>query len=154
MSSESTRQALAEARLLVANGKVGSLSIIDFESGGPFVSLVNFAVDETGRPIFLFSDLARHTKCIQADRRASLLVCEPLPATGDALTASRVTVTGRMEQTQHSEAAGFYLARHPYAEMYASFGDFHFWRLVPEQAFLVGGFGKIFRFSATEFFAQ
>src|SRR5690606_15151833 len=39
---------------------------------------------------------------------------------------------------------GRFLARHPTAERYAGFGDFSFFRLEPQHAVLVGGFGRAF----------
>jgi heme iron utilization protein len=152
MRNEVFSAALAEARQTLTQNSHGTLSVIDFETGGPFGSFVNFATGRQGYPLLLLSGLARHTKCITADSRASLLVCDSLPAKGDPLTASRITITGRMEKSQAPEYAERYLARHPYSEMYLGFSDFHFWILNPEKIFLVGGFGKIFSFSAHEFF--
>ncbi len=144
--------ALTEARQTLTQNRYGTLSVIDFENGGPFGSFVNFSTDEQGYPFLLLSGLARHTKCILADSRASLLVCDSLPSQGDPLTASRITITGRMEKSQSPDLAQRYLDRHPYAELYLGFGDFQFWMLKPDKVFLVGGFGKIFSFSANEFF--
>ena len=45
-----------------------------------------------------------------------------------------------------------YLARHPAAELYAGFGDFAFWRLEPERAHAVAGFGRIETIPADEMF--
>jgi hypothetical protein len=38
--------------------------------------------------------------------------------------------------------------------MYADFGDFHFWLLLPEQVYVVGGFGNIFHYAPEEFFNE
>jgi heme iron utilization protein len=37
------------------------------------------------------------------------------------------------------------LARHPYAALYADFGDFALWRIAPGGALLVGGFARAVR---------
>ena len=136
---------------ILKRAKTGTLSVIDFETGAPFGALVNVATDEQGHPIFLFSQLARHTKCLNTDPRASLLVME-LPQAGDALTGFRATITGRMEQVSDGLRAR-YVAHHPYAEMYAGFGDFGFWRMAPEMVYVVAGFGRIQSFKAEEVLA-
>jgi len=45
--------------------------------GFPVGSVVGFAVDERGRPIFCFSSMSAHTKNLVGDARASLTVTEP-----------------------------------------------------------------------------
>ena len=131
------------ARAALENGSYGSLAVIDVESGGgPYVSLVNYACAADGLPIFLFSGLARHTRCLLGDRRASLLVAE-IPKNGDALTGLRASFSGTMEQLDAGAAKAIYVAKHPYAAAYADFGDFSFWTLRPEFVHLVGGFGRI-----------
>ena len=52
------------AKAALERGRHGSLAVIESEGGGPYVSLVNYACDEKGLPIFLFSGLARHTQCL------------------------------------------------------------------------------------------
>ncbi len=139
------------AKKAVLSGKFGTLATLDFETGGPFASLVNYACDEKGFPIFLLSQLARHTKCLLTDSRASLMVAE-IPKSGDALTGLRATVMGHVSAFQSEKITRAYLSRHPYAESYVNFGDFGFYRLVPETIHVVGGFGRIQTFQATEMF--
>jgi putative heme iron utilization protein len=43
-----------------------------------------------------------------------------------------------------------YLAVHPYASLYAEFGDFAIWRIAPLNALYVGGFGRAGRVRAAE----
>lgn len=140
-----------EIKAVLARGKTGTLSVIDFETGGPFGALVNVATDLSGMPLFLFSTLARHTKCLAADPRASLLVSE-LPNEGDPLVGFRATITGHAEQVSGDHLRAQYLAKHPYSETYIDFGDFSFWTLQPEKVFVVGGFGRIQAFDASEIF--
>ena len=140
---------LAKAAILA--GKVGTLATIDYETQGPFASLVNYSGFSTGYPVFLLSGLARHTKNVLADCRASFLVAE-LPATGDALTGLRATITGDVEMITPDAVSKVYLAKHPYAEAYMGFGDFAFYLLVPKTVHVVGGFGRIETFMADEIF--
>ena len=130
------------ARAALENGRYGSLAVIDSESGGPYVSLVNYSCDVDSLPIFLFSGLARHTRCLSKDQRASLLVAE-IPNDGDVLTGLRASFSGTMERVAAESVKALYVAKHPYAAGYAEFGDFSFWKLKPDFVHLVGGFGRI-----------
>src|SRR5271169_899016 len=82
------------ARTLLHLGRIGSLSTLSRKQPGfPFGSLMPFALDDEGGPIFLVSTMAMHTQNLQADPRASLFVTEPATS-GDPLGASRVTLIG------------------------------------------------------------
>jgi heme iron utilization protein len=137
-------------KIVLDRAKTGTLSVLDFETGAPFGALVNVATDEKGQPLFLFSRLARHTKSLIANPVASLLVSE-LPKTGDPLTGFRATITGKMVEIKIDPHR--YIAKHPYAAMYMGFGDFGFWRMMPEMIYVVGGFGKIQSFTWNEIFS-
>jgi len=115
----------------------------------PYASLVLVAVDHDLSPILLMSDLAEHSKAIRADNRVSLLF-DGTAGLDQPLTGPRVTLMGRAEQTGDERLKIRFLARHPDAAMYASFGDFRFYRVALERAHLVGGFGKIRWLTAVE----
>lgn len=140
-----------EARQLLRRARTGTLASLNRDDGIPYASLVNAATDVRGWPLLLISTLAWHTRNLLADPRASLMVAET-PATGDALTGARVTVMGRFEKVDDIDLRRRYLARHPAAEMYSGFGDFAFWRLKPERAHAVAGFGRIETMMADEIF--
>ena len=108
----------------------------------PYASLVLVALDHALAPILLLSDLAEHSKAIAADPRVSLLY-DGTAGLDQPLTGPRVTVVGRAAVVDDEAAKRRYLARHPDAAMYAGFRDFRFYRVTPERAHLVGGFGKI-----------
>ena len=141
------------ARDALLRNKVGSLGVIDFETGGPYVSLANYGLDRKGLPVFLFSTLARHSKGIAKDARASLLVAEPA-AEGDALTGLRASFLGVLKQASADDVKAAYIKTHPYASGYADFPDFSFYRLYPETVHVVGGFGKIETFKADDVFGK
>ena len=118
-------------------------SALPGETGAwPYASLVLVAVDHDLSPLLLLSDLAEHTKAIQADSRVSLLF-DGTAGLDQPLTGSRVTVLGRAERTADDRTKARFLARHPDAALYAGFKDFHFYRVTVERTHLVGGFGKI-----------
>lgn len=131
----------ARGRALLQAGSSGALSTHSVERPGfPFGSLALYALDESGRPLFLLSGLSVHARNLAADPRASLMVAE-----GDAQASARVTVLGRAARLSEAEsdaARAPYLARHPEAKAWASFGDFSIWRLDPEDAYVVAGFGS------------
>src|SRR5664280_2955393 len=86
------------ARTLMHSGRIGSLSTLSRKQPGfPFGSLMPYALDAQGRPIFLVSTMAMHTQNLLADPRASLFVTEP-DASGDPLGASRVTLVGTVSR--------------------------------------------------------
>lgn len=140
-----------EARNLLRRARTGTLGTLNAEGGIPYASLVNLATDVRGCPVILVSTLAWHTRNLLADPRGSVMVAE-MPPEGDALTGARVTVMGRFSRVEGREVSRRYLARHPAAELYAGFGDFAFWRLEPELAHAVAGFGRIETIPANELF--
>ncbi len=125
-------------------------------AGTPFASVVEYAVEELGEPVFLLSNLAVHTKNLRADSRASLLVFDR-GAEQDPLGSARVTLLGHVEVVREEEIAATrerYLARHPGAAQWAGFGDFRFYRLRVEEVYYVGGFGAMGWISAQDFRAE
>src|ERR1700756_3793922 len=73
------------ARTLMHAGRIGSLSTLSRKQPGfPFGSLMPYALDGQGRPLFLISTMAMHTQNLQADPRASLLITQT-DAVGDPL---------------------------------------------------------------------
>lgn len=130
----------------VARGcrKAGLATLLD---GAPYASLVTVAFDLELAPILLLSGLADHTRNLAADPRASLLLDgtegHPNPQTGP-----RVTLTGRFVRDDDERLRARFLARHPGAALYAGFGDFAIWRMLPERAHFVGGFGRAVWFDA------
>ena len=101
------------ARTLVAQISTGTLCTLALEPEGyPYGSFVTVAFDN-GNPIFLISALAEHTKNLERDPRASLLVAEG--GSADPLANGRVTMLGpctRVEGDGGSARAAF-LAAHP-----------------------------------------
>src|ERR1700722_16255328 len=115
------------ARTLLHLGRVGSLSTLSRKRPGfPFGSLMPFALDGEGRPLFLISTMAMHTQNLQQDPRASLLVTQP-EASGDPLGAARVTVVGNatvLAAPEVTEARWLYLELHPNSKYWVDFDDF------------------------------
>ncbi len=112
----------------------------------PFASFVTYACDHAGYPLFLFSDLSDHTKNLSVNTRVSLLV-EAASRRQNPQTGARLSVVGDIRQTTSENDRNRYLARHPGANMYASFADFRFYRMSVESIHWVGGFAQARWFS-------
>src|ERR1700676_2021438 len=64
-------------RTLLSLAPVGTLSSVSRkQTGFPFGSLMPYALDPAGRPIFLISNMAMHTQNLKADPRCSLFVAQ------------------------------------------------------------------------------
>lgn len=132
------------ARSLLRRSRQGALATLMAGNGAPYCSLVNVASDFDGAPILLISRLAVHTRNILADPRVSLMLDERAP--GDPLEGSRIMLAGTAQKACDDVAANLrqrYLNVHPSAEVFVNFADFSFYRIVPEGAHLVAGFGRI-----------
>ena len=135
------------ARKLLRAARSGSLATV--ADGQPFASLVTPACADDLSILLLLSDLSEHTRHLRADTRCSLLV-QGTPEGANPQTAPRVTVTGLAERLDDPALKRRYLAVHPYAALYADFGDFAIWRIRPMAALFVGGFARAVRLRAAE----
>lgn len=127
------------SRTLMARFRTGTLSTLNGE-GFPHGSFVSYAMVGPD-PVFLVSKLATHTKHLDVDSRASLMVAEPQE--DRPLASSRVTIIGPCERTEDVEVREAFLQRHPEASYYVDFSDFGFFRLRSESARYIGGFGRM-----------
>jgi heme iron utilization protein len=77
---------LAErARTLVSEARIGSFSTHSRKLAGyPFGSMMPYAADNEGRPVFFISSMAMHTQNLPQDMRSSLLITQP-DISGDPL---------------------------------------------------------------------
>ena len=132
------------ARRILRGTAAGTLATLD-EGGGPFASLATVATRFAGEPLFLLSKLAVHTKNLDRDSRASLLLVAAGGEGGDPLAGARLTLTGRIVPDGEAASRVRFLARHEEAAGYADFGDFGFYRMAVESGHLVAGFGRIVR---------
>jgi len=137
------------ARTLAHVGRVGTLATLSRRHPGhPFASVMPYALDGTGRPLFLISSMAMHTQNLQADPRASLLVTQPglgpeRQESGDPLARARLTLMGEARVVPPGEASAAraaYLTRHAQAKHWVDFEDFAFWRFEVVDLYFVGGF--------------
>ncbi len=140
-----SRLTLAE---LVRSQRVAALGTL--REGTPFVSLVAYApVADFSAFLIHVSRLAYHTQDLLADPRASLMISEPDPGTGDPQTLARFSVVGRAREMPAGDpgleaARQLYVSRFPEAAPLFALGDFAIFRIEPASARFVAGFGRIF----------
>ena len=131
-----------QARCLLRAARSGCLATS--AKGQPFASLTTPACMPDGALLLLLSRLSEHTRHLMAEPRCSVLV-SGAAETANPQTAPRVTVTGMAEVVDDKTLKARFLAVHPYATLYADFGDFATWRIKPIAGLLVGGFARAFR---------
>ncbi|WP_368415394.1 HugZ family protein [Falsiroseomonas sp.] len=134
-----------EARRLIRGSAAATLAT--GAGGAPFAALVTPATAPDLSALMLLSSLSEHTRQLKAEPRCALLFTGQ-PEGPNPQTAPRVTLTGLAETVPEAEVPALkarWLARHPYAALYADFGDFALWRVRPGGALLVGGFARASR---------
>ena len=142
------------ARTLMYLSRIGSLSSLSRKQPGfPFGSLMPYALDGRGRPVFLISTMAMHTQNLQADPRASLLVTQA-GAGGEPLGASRVTLLGNALPVGESETVAvrkLYLESYANSKYWVDYEDFSFYRMEVIDVYYVGGFGVMGWIAASDY---
>jgi hypothetical protein len=144
------------ARTLAYVGRVGTLSSLSAKHPGwPFGSVMPYALDDAGSPLFLISSMAMHTQNVTRDPRAALMIAQHA-GLEDALGSARVTLMGNTVKAapQDLEAVrARYLASYENAKYWVDFEDFAFYRLEIMDVYYVGGFGVMGWLSAADYYA-
>ncbi|KAL2650096.1 hypothetical protein R1flu_018224 [Riccia fluitans] len=111
--------------------------------GYPFGSLVEFAADSSGHPIFSLSPLAIHTRNLLADPRCTLVVQVP---GWSGLANARVTLFGDVYALSAEEqewAHKQYVLKHQQGAS-QQWGNFNYYRMeIISDVYFVGGFGTV-----------
>ncbi|GER53683.1 pyridoxamine 5'-phosphate oxidase family protein [Striga asiatica] len=111
--------------------------------GYPFGSLVDFAPDSLGHPIFSFSPLAIHTRNLLADPRCTLVVQIP---GWSGLSNARVTIFGDiypLPEDKQEWAHKQYIAKHHQGPS-QQWGNFYYFRMQNiSDIYFIGGFGTV-----------
>eukprot|EP00986_Skeletonema_menzelii_P014787 scaffold10253_cov124-Skeletonema_menzelii.AAC.2 len=110
--------------------------------GFPGGSVVGFAPDESGRPLFIFSGMSSHTQDLLADPRCSVTIASKEfkgAADGRVNLMGKVTL---LKKDEKEAAKAAYLSKHPGA-FWVDFGDFNWFRMdeIVSVRF-VGGFAR------------
>jgi putative heme iron utilization protein len=150
---ETDEDARKQARDLMRSAGHAALAVIDPDTGFPSVSRVLTVIDADGAPAILVSGLASHTKALMKDGRASALFGDL--GKGDPLAHPRLTLRCNAQRVDrqsqaHERIRALFLNRHPKSKLYIDFPDFCFFRLVPLDASLNGGFGRAYILSSQD----
>mmetsp|Transcript_17302 Transcript_17302/g.25860 ORF Transcript_17302/g.25860 Transcript_17302/m.25860 type:complete len:358 (+) Transcript_17302:42-1115(+) len=118
--------------------------------GYPNGSVVAFAPDEDGNPLFVFSGMSSHTKDVLSDPRCSLTVAsKQFKGAADG----RVNLIGKttlIPKEEREAAKATYLKKHPGA-FWIEFGDFNLFKMEIEKVNFVGGFARAGSVSPEEY---
>jgi heme iron utilization protein len=150
---ETTADAIALARELVATASHAALATLDAATGWPLATRVGVAADRDGTPVILISRLAAHTQALLAEPRCSLLV--GVVGKGDPLAHPRLSIQCKAREIarpgdEHARIEPLYLAHQPKAALYVGLEDFRFFRLGVEGASLNAGFGRAYALTAAD----
>jgi putative heme iron utilization protein len=139
------RDPAAAVRELLRRERVGVLSTLSVRLGGaPLGAIAPYGLSARGAPTLLLSPLAQHTRNVNADPRASLLVAESAALARDPRRAPRVIVVGRVVPVAPADEPAVreaYLAMHPEARELVGLG-FRLYQLEPVEVLYVGGLAQ------------
>ena len=147
-------ETLTGLRDLITGRKVAALGTL--HGGGPYVSMVPFAVLEDGSGFLIHvSELSAHTQDMLTDRRVSLLITES-ESSESPLALARLTVVGEASQIDEAAAAyapamARYLDRFPDSAPMFGFADFSLFAIRPEALRWIGGFAGAQSLTPAEF---
>lgn len=133
-------EAIKVSRTLLHTSQTVALGTTDPQSGYPYTTVTNLAIEPDGSPLFFAANLTLHARNIQADNRISLTAA-PF-GKGDVLTLPRLTLVGRARSLQPDEleqAKARYLSRYPKAKLYLMLPDKIMYRMIIEGVQINGG---------------
>jgi putative heme iron utilization protein len=120
----------------------------------PGGSVVGFAPDADGRPLFIFSGMSSHTQDLLANPKCSLTVAaKDFKGAADGRVNLMGTCTLIKNADEKEQAKEIYLAKHPGA-FWVDFGDFNWFRMEVEHVRFVGGFARAGSVSAKEYLSN
>jgi heme oxygenase (biliverdin-IX-beta and delta-forming) len=134
---------------LLGDYKTASLATRS-STGEPQVSYSPAAVDENKNFYFFLSELSEHTGNLQKNPQISLMLIEDESRCNQLFARNRLTVNGRAsvisrEHQEWSSASAVYRARFgKFFDQLSQLKDFHMFKVVPEKARLVVGFGAAY----------
>jgi len=139
----SVNRIISSFRTLLSSVNCGVLSTFSVDVPGfPFGSVVPFCLDRNHLPIIKISNIAQHTKNIKSNNAACLTVLEN-SASGDVQASGRISFLATVIMDEDVEDHQVYYRYFPEAKEYNKTHGFDFYKLEPERARYIGGFGDI-----------
>ena len=121
------------------------------DPGYPSGSVVGFAPDNAGRPVFIFSGMSAHTQDLLQDQKCSLTVAaKDFKGAADGRVNLMGTTALIQDAAEKKAARDLYLLKHPGA-FWVDFGDFNWFRMEVEKVRFVGGFARAGSVTAAEY---
>lgn len=136
---------------LLHSQRVAALGTLDQDA--PSVSMVIYALAPDGGAYLHLSQLALHTRNLQADPRASLMIAETDGSPARVpLTLGRVSLQGTVvpipdDSPDYAAARAAYVGKFPFADFNFTLGDFGLYRFIPRSGRYIGGFARAFSLS-------
>jgi putative heme iron utilization protein len=142
-----------EARKFIKTFNSGVLSTISLDvEGYPFGSVVPYCLSEKVEPVILISNIAQHTKNINADSRVSLTVFDSQK--GDIQANARITYIGDAVKDDDSYLKDKYINSVTDSIKYFEFHDFSIYKIVLKKIRFINGFGKIYWVNPEDFILE
>ncbi len=149
MSNQHESPSWISRNLIRTKEKAVLATVMRETAGDPYASLVLTACDHQSNPLIFISDLAEHTKNIWENQRASMLF-ERTGGLNDPLSGARVTLQGKMTETEDPALLERFFKRHEQSRSYGKAHKFFLYKLEVERVHLVAGFGRIHWIDADE----
>jgi len=136
---------------MIRTSRVAGLGTL--RDDAPLVSLVAYLPENDFSVFYIHvSQLAQHTRGMQADPHVGLLIAQADDGRADPQTLARISILGVAEQVAkddigYPEIQARYISRFPQSAPLFGFGDFGLWRIVPKSARFVAGFAQTFNLS-------
>ena len=146
---EKSAEALKTMQQLLDSYKTASLATSG-ASGEPQVSYSPAAVDEKRNFYLFLSELSEHTGNLQGNPKVSLMLIEDESRSNQLFARNRLTIQGTTtfiprEGDEWPVASAVYRARFgKFFDQLSQLKDFHMFRVTPDKARLVVGFGAAF----------
>jgi len=133
---------------LIEQERIAHLATL--RDGAPLASMTLYMPEPDFSAFYVHvSRLAWHTQDMQRDPRVALSIAEKDDGRADPFTLMRVTIRGQAVNIS-SGPKDAWLKRFPEQAINFELADFSFWRIVPNDARFVAGFGRIHNLSAAE----
>lgn len=140
---------------LIRSQHVASLGTV--RNGAPLVTMVLYTFERDFSSFYLhLSRLAPHTQALLASPPVGLMIAEPDSGEQDPQLLKRVSIQGDAVlmpkgTDEWNGARSLYLNRFPAAITMFGLGDFDLYRIAPETARFVAGFGQAYNLAAGHF---
>lgn len=142
-----------EARKFIKSFNSGVLSTLSLDvEGYPFGSVVPYCLSEKVEPVILISNIAQHTKNINANSKVSLTIFDKNK--NDVQANGRITYIGDAIKDDDPYLKDKYINNISDSIKYFEFHDFSIYKIVLKKVRFIDGFGKIYWVDPQDFILE